>query len=167
MASTAAVDHVLHPTTPTNILLPRVVIKFCTQCRWMLRAAYFGQELLSTFGTTIGEVVLQPTMGGLFRIELTYDLNHPAAITSSNDTRSIDTKYIDIKHVLLWDRKTEGGFPETKVLKQRVRDHIEPSRHLGHSEKGEKTSHADMVKHEASSDPSHEAEKQKACEDCK
>ena len=30
----------------------------------MLRAAYFAQELLSTFGTTIGEVALIPATGG-------------------------------------------------------------------------------------------------------
>jgi len=35
---------------------------------------------------------------------------------------------------LLWDRKAEGGFPETKVLKQRVRDHLDPGRNLGHSD---------------------------------
>lgn len=40
--------------------------------------------------------------------------------------------------VLLWDRKTEGGFPETKVLKQRVRDRIDPKRDLGHSDVGGK-----------------------------
>jgi hypothetical protein len=33
---------------------------------------------------------------------------------------------------LLWDRKTEGGFPETKELKNRVRNVIEPGRDLGH-----------------------------------
>ncbi|KAL8762692.1 MAG: hypothetical protein Q9184_001346 [Pyrenodesmia sp. 2 TL-2023] len=32
----------------------------------------------------------------------------------------------------LWDRKTEGGFPETKQLKKLVRDIIDPSRDLGH-----------------------------------
>ncbi len=36
--------------------------------------------------------------------------------------------------VLLWDRKAEGGFPETKILKQRVRNCIEPGRDLGHSD---------------------------------
>jgi hypothetical protein len=40
--------------------------------------------------------------------------------------------------VLLWDRKTEGGFPETKVLKQRVRDLIDPKKDLGHSDVGGK-----------------------------
>lgn len=33
---------------------------------------------------------------------------------------------------ILWDRKTEGGFPEVKELKRRVRDIIDPSRDLGH-----------------------------------
>lgn len=29
----------------------------------------------------------------------------------------------------------DGGFPETKVLKQRVRDVIDPQRNLGHSDR--------------------------------
>ncbi|KAL6249116.1 hypothetical protein RBB50_004179 [Rhinocladiella similis] len=33
---------------------------------------------------------------------------------------------------VLWDRKTDGGFPETKELKSRVRNIIEPGRDLGH-----------------------------------
>ncbi|KAH6851877.1 Rdx family-domain-containing protein, partial [Alternaria alternata] len=88
---------------------PRVAITYCTQCKWMLRAAYFGQELLSTFGLQIGEIALIPATGGLFTAEA--------------------------KKVLLWDRKAKGGFPETKVLKQLVRDHIDPNRDLGHSDK--------------------------------
>lgn len=39
---------------------------------------------------------------------------------------------------MLWDRKTEGGFPETKVLKQKVRDRIDPKKDLGHSDVGGK-----------------------------
>ena len=34
----------------------------------------------------------------------------------------------------IWDRKTDGGFPEAKVLKQRVRDIIAPTKNLGHSD---------------------------------
>ena len=33
---------------------------------------------------------------------------------------------------LIWDRKRDGGFPEAKVLKQRVRDRLDPGRPLGH-----------------------------------
>lgn len=35
----------------------------------------------------------------------------------------------------MWDRTVDGGFPETKVLKQRVRDIIDPQRNLGHSDR--------------------------------
>ena len=87
---------------------PRVAITFCTQCRWMLRAAWMGQELLSTFGTELGEVALVPGTGGVFMIE--------------------------VEGVLVWERKQDGGFPDAAVLKQRVRDRIAPGRDLGHSD---------------------------------
>lgn len=35
---------------------------------------------------------------------------------------------------LIWERKRDGGFPEAKVLKQRVRDLVWPDRDLGHSD---------------------------------
>lgn len=89
----------------------------------MLRAAYFGQELLSTFSTAIGEIALIPATGGLFAVTLTYEVTSPQEGASK------------VQEVLLWDRKSEGGFPETKVLKQRVRDYIEPARDLGHSDR--------------------------------
>jgi len=38
----------------------------------------------------------------------------------------------EIQRHVLWDRKAEGGFPETKELKRRVRDIIDPTRNLGH-----------------------------------
>lgn len=50
----------------------------------------------------------------------------------------VDITYSDpenpaiLHHRILWDRKTDGGFPETKELKRRVRDVIEPERDLGH-----------------------------------
>jgi selT/selW/selH-like putative selenoprotein len=111
-------------TTTENapVHLPRVAITFCMQCRWMLRAAYFAQELLSTFGGSLGEVALIPATGGLFTVHLTYK-----PVGEGSDVQS--------REVLLWDRKAEGGFPETKILKQRVRNHIEPGKDLGHSDK--------------------------------
>ena len=41
--------------------LPSVTITYCTGCRWLLRAAYFGQELLTTFGEEIKSVTLVPS----------------------------------------------------------------------------------------------------------
>ena len=39
---------------------PRVEIIYCTQCRWLLRAGWMAQELLTTFDTELGEVALAP-----------------------------------------------------------------------------------------------------------
>ncbi|MCO6391297.1 SelT/SelW/SelH family protein [Aliihoeflea aestuarii] len=88
---------------------PAIRITYCTQCSWLLRAAWMAQELLSTFGQDIGEVALVPGTGGIFVIEL--------------DGRTI------------WDRTEDGGFPEAKILKQRVRDVVWPERDLGHSDR--------------------------------
>ncbi|KAF2709529.1 hypothetical protein K504DRAFT_379811 [Pleomassaria siparia CBS 279.74] len=89
----------------------------------------FAQELLSTFGNKIGEIALIPATGGLFTVELTY---------APSESRQDSGQHVEMKKVLLWDRKAEGGFPETKVLKQLVRDHIDPSKDLGHSDKNGK-----------------------------
>ena len=35
---------------------------------------------------------------------------------------------------ILFDRAVEGRFPEPKELKQAIRDRVEPSRDLGHSD---------------------------------
>ncbi|SMQ85663.1 selenoprotein W-related protein [Devosia lucknowensis] len=85
---------------------PRISIAYCTQCNWMLRAGWMAQELLSTFSTDLGQVTLIPGTGGIFAIHL--------------------------DDVLIWERKRDGGFPDIRVLKQMVRDHIDPDRDLGH-----------------------------------
>lgn len=88
---------------------PRITIDYCTQCNWMLRAAWMAQELLQTFGQELGEVALRPGTGGIF------------VIAADGAT--------------LWDRKADGGFPEAKILKQRLRDRLWPDRDLGHSDR--------------------------------
>ncbi|ORZ14618.1 Rdx family-domain-containing protein [Absidia repens] len=87
---------------------PRVSIEYCPKCRWMLRASWLSQELLTTFEQDIGEVALMPGDVGVFVIK--------------------------VNEELIWDRKQDGGFPEAKVLKQRVRDVIAPQKSLGHSD---------------------------------
>ncbi|TGO83822.1 hypothetical protein BPOR_0588g00030 [Botrytis porri] len=103
---------------------------------WHFRLPDFAQELLSTFGTDIGEVALQPSTGGTFIVELFTDANANKNATSSvegeaeknvNEVRGFKV----LKHTL-WDRKSEGGFPETKELKKRLRNIIDPLRDLGH-----------------------------------
>ena len=86
-----------------------VEIEYCTQCRWLLRAAWLAQELLTTFDSDLNAVSLMPGTGGVFEVRL--------------------------NGATLFSRKTAGRFPESKELKQLIRDVIAPERDLGHSEK--------------------------------
>lgn len=88
----------------------RVEISYCRQCRWLLRAAWMAQELLTTFDGELAEVALRPGMGGIFEVR--------------------------VDGQLVWSRADSGRFPDIKELKQLVRDQIAPEKDLGHSEKG-------------------------------
>jgi len=85
---------------------PRIEIEYCRQCRWLLRAAWMAQELLTTFEDELGGVTLVPGTGGAFVVRAG-------------------------EH-LVWSRKEEGRFPDINELKQRVRDQIAPDKQLGH-----------------------------------
>lgn len=88
---------------------PHVEIEYCTQCRWLLRAAWMAQELLTTFDGELGCVSLIPGTGGIFDVRL------------DGET--------------LFSRRQAGRFPESKELKQLVRDRIAPDMPLGHSDR--------------------------------
>lgn len=88
---------------------PRVEIEYCTECRWLLRAAWMAQELLTTFEAEIGGVTLVPRAGGIFNV-------------------SIDGAPV-------WSRGAQGRFPDIKELKQLVRDRVASGKSLGHSDR--------------------------------
>jgi len=101
-----------------------ISIEFCDRCRWLHRATWVQTELFLTFPPpTIESVALVPRnteeTAGRFRVWLSRG-SHPPE--------------------LMWDRKVEGGFPELKILKQRIRDHIQPGKSLGHSDVKAKSS---------------------------
>ncbi|KAI0526246.1 Rdx family-domain-containing protein [Xylaria bambusicola] len=157
----------------STLPLPRITIRFCTQCKWMLRAAYFAQELLSTFSTSLGEVALQPATGGVFVVEIHYaDSSVQVASPSASGASGTDNNPTTHRRVL-WDRKIDGGFPETKELKRRVRDVIEPGRNLGHVDRDyprqrqpdKEESKADNISQPSDSQPPSQ-KGQKECEDC-
>ena len=83
-----------------------IQIHYCTQCRWLLRASWVAQELLSTFDGDIDALTLRPGTGGVFDISVNGEM--------------------------LWSRKGEGRMPEITELKQKLRDRIDPARDLGH-----------------------------------
>ena len=89
---------------------PRIEIEYCTQCRWLMRAAWMAQELLTTFEAEIGEVALVPGTGGIFEVRA--------------------------EGQIVWSRHERKRFPEIKELKQVVRDAVAPGKSLGHAERG-------------------------------
>ena len=87
----------------------KVEIEYCTQCRWLLRAAWMAQELLTTFEQDLAGVTLVPGTGGVFEVRL--------------------------DGAVIFSRVDERRFPESKELKQLVRDQVAPERPLGHSDR--------------------------------
>ena len=85
-----------------------VEIEYCAQCRFILRASWMAQEILMTFGENITNLNLKPSSGGVFTISLDGEI--------------------------LFSRKQEGRFPESKEIKQMIRDRILPEMGLGHSD---------------------------------
>jgi selenoprotein W-related protein len=86
--------------------VPMIEIEYCRQCRWLLRAAWTAQELLTTFEEELGGIVLKPGTGGIFEVR--------------------------VGEETIWSRSAQGGFPEISELKRRVRDKVAPGRRLGH-----------------------------------
>lgn len=86
-----------------------VTIRYCVDCRWLLRAQWYQGELLQTFEDVLGGITLVPSRGGIFRIEV--------------DGQTV------------WNRKSDGGFPDIAELKRRVRDIAQPGRSLGHTDR--------------------------------
>jgi selenoprotein W-related protein len=68
-----------------------------------------AQELLTTFDSDLSRVSLVPGSGGIFEVRL-------------NDE-------------VIFARKAAQRFPESKELKQLIRDRIAPERSLGHSDR--------------------------------
>jgi selenoprotein W-related protein len=66
-----------------------------------------AQELLTTFEKELGEVALIPGAGGIFEVRL--------------------------EGKPIFSREQQRRFPESKELKQLVRDRIAPDKDLGHS----------------------------------
>ncbi|KJG39143.1 selenoprotein W-like protein [Photobacterium angustum] len=88
-------------------------IYYCGQCNWMLRSTWMTQELLHTFSEEIQTISLHPDTGGRFEVHC--------------------------NGLLIWERKADGGFPDAKQLKQRIRDVIDPERDLGHVDRHSKS----------------------------
>jgi selenoprotein W-related protein len=84
----------------------RVEITYCTRCKFLLRASWLAQELLTTFESELDEVALRPGSGGIFEVRLNGE------VIASN---------------------AEGApMPDPAQVKRLLRDRIAPGRQIGH-----------------------------------
>lgn len=88
---------------------PGVEIEYCTQCGFLLRAAWMAQELLRAFEDELRSVSLRPGSGGNFIVRL--------------------------EGRVLFSRREHDRFPEAKELKLMIRDAIGSARRFGHTER--------------------------------
>ncbi|KAH3668603.1 hypothetical protein OGAPHI_002357 [Ogataea philodendri] len=134
-------------------MYPAVNISYCVKCKWMLRAAWYQQEILQTFSSkaidenettlTVNSVTLSPSLvAGTFKV---------AVKKSESDDWTV-----------IWDRVVDEGFPDSKILKQRIRDHLYPELKLSHIDKPNKNGGRLQTNH-------HEEQKDdpELCTDCK
>lgn len=110
---------------------PCLVIEYCDRCRWMHRAIWLQTELLITFSEkgALDNDAPKASGGGYLASSMLVPQAKP-------ETAGRFRVWLVLANAvdLIWDRKTHGGFPELRELKNRVRDKIAPRRHLGHSE---------------------------------
>ncbi|MAS00189.1 MAG: selenoprotein [Nitrosomonadales bacterium] len=85
-----------------------IKINFCTKCGWLTRASWLSQEFINTFESDISSINLVPDRNGKFEIRCS--------------------------NVMIFSRKKEGKFIDLKLMKQRIRDVVNPSMTLGHSD---------------------------------
>ncbi len=85
---------------------PRIQITYCTQCKFLLRAAWLAQELLTTFERDVGEVALRPGSGGIFEVTLDGEV-----IATNRESKRM---------------------PDPAEVKRLVRDRVAPDRKIGH-----------------------------------
>jgi selenoprotein W-related protein len=79
----------------------RIEIAYCVRCNFLPRATWVAQELLHTFSDYTQSLVLVPAHGGIFEIRVNGEL-----VAST---------------------KTEGGYPEIRVLRERISSYLDES----------------------------------------
>jgi selenoprotein W-related protein len=85
---------------------PRLEITYCTKCKFLLRATWLAQELLTSFSDELGEVAIVPGSGGIFEVKL------DGGVIATN--------------------RDHAPMPDLSDVKRTVRDRLAPDRKIGH-----------------------------------
>lgn len=108
---------------------PKVIIEYCSKCKWQNRAFWYLQELLMTFDNgKLNEISLKPIIEtpGTFRVLL---------VKSDNDYKIIYQKKMKKTTANQDFPYVYEGFPDSKFLKVLIRNEISPDDNLGHIDK--------------------------------
>ena len=137
--------------------LPTVTIEYCTRCNWMLRSAWLAQEVLTTFNGTVASTTLIPNhRGGVFEVAVVTTRGEAKSVWSREEEgrcvqcctqceRELERCVLSSTCATSDSREIYAmpacvcvcacrRFPESKELKQRVRDILDPGMKLGHSD---------------------------------
>ncbi|CAD1813011.1 Rdx family protein [Candida parapsilosis] len=119
-SSTAATNTAPPPLASQIDKYPRIIIQFCTKCKWTNRAIWYAQELFQTFdANAIADISLQPivdipgTFQVLVQLGTTVELIYRRKF--KKDGADLDPQLAQASF---------DGFPDAKFLKNLVRDKI-------------------------------------------
>lgn len=102
----------ISPDGLRGVSTPGIAVTYSTEMGGMLRATYVLTEIMSTFNEQVNSFSFIPN-----RI---------------NTTEDIFTIALD--GVVIWDYQDKGAYPPMPELKQTIRDRIDPTKNLGHSD---------------------------------
>lgn len=109
--------------------MPKVIIEFCAKCKWHNRAIWYTQEVLQTFSdpekNLVTEVSVRPIYDqpGLFQVLVSNTDSKVKVIYRRKMKKSPDAQ----SEPFYYD-----GFPDSKLLKQLIRNELFPELGLGH-----------------------------------
>lgn len=109
-------------------MLPKVKIEFCAKCKWHNRAVWYLQEIMQTFSdpekNLVKEVALCPSYDkpGIFEVTVEKEdgvvMIYKRKLKKSAEPQT-ESFYFD-------------GFPDSKLLKNLIRNELFPDQGLGH-----------------------------------
>ncbi|KAF6006788.1 hypothetical protein HII13_004869 [Brettanomyces bruxellensis] len=128
-----------------NIMLdyPIVSIAYCVRCKWMLRAAWYQQEILQTFASKEDPEATEKAGDGFSKLTINSVLLKPSLVAGTF-TIAIKPRRAD-NWTVLWDRKMNGGFPDSKVVKQKIRDIVKPGLKMRHLDRPSESSNGCLI----------------------
>ena len=110
-------------------MYPKVIIEYCAKCKWHNRAVWYLQEILQTFSdpekNLVAEVALRPSYDspGTFVVRVATEEGQSKTVYCRRMKKSTRPQ-TELYHY--------DGFPDSKLLKNLIRNELFPEHGLGH-----------------------------------